>query len=262
MGRALQGLGRNDEAKPLLAAGQNAAVNWYRDELGSELLAYVLTTPALSAEGTAAKARGDFAGAAEIFERLVKRKPEDADMLSNLGACQIELGHYERAAEVLAKALTVAPQSFAVHLNLSELHLRQNKLPEARAEAVRAVEIGGTVAPTHFQLARVLGVMNDYEGAYGELKAAAAMDARDVRVYLALTETAAHLARTEEARGWCRRALDLDANSVPGLGLQATLALTAGDLDEAQVAVTALEQFAPQDPRTLRLRSELQKAGR
>jgi len=261
-GRALQGLGRHDEAKPLLAAGVNATVQWYPDELRPRFVSYMLTSSALAAEGSAANMRADYARAVELFEKLVKRKPEDADMLSNLGANLVELGRLERAEEVLKQALALAPQSFAVHLNLSDLYLRQNKLSQARDEAERAVEIGGTIGRTHYQLARVLGTLKDYEGAYRELKSAAGMDARDIRVYLALADTASRLGRSEEARAWCRRALDLDSGSLPGLGMQATLALSAGDLDEAQTALTALEQVAPQDKRTLWLRSELQKAGR
>ena len=261
-GRALQGLGRDEEAKPLLAAGLNAAVTWYPDELRRDLVSYVLTFSALSAEAANANMRGDYPHAVDIFEQLVKRKPDDPDMLSNLGANLVEVGRLDRGEEILKRALAVAPQSFAVHLNLSELYLRQNKLAQARDEAERAVQIGGTIGRTHYQLARVLGTLKDYEGAYHELTTAAGMDARDIRVLLALTDTAAKLGRSDEARAWCRRVLSLDSNSVPGLGMKATLALSAGDLDEAQTAVAALEQVAPQDKRTLWLRSELQKAGR
>ncbi len=260
-GRALQGLGRQEEAKPLLAAGVNASVTWFPDELSREIQGYVLVTGALAAEGASANARGDYARAVEFYERLVQRKPEDPDMLSNLGANLIEIGRLERANEMLQKALTIAPQSFAVHLNLSQLYMQQGKLPQARDEGMRAVEIGGTVGRTHFQLAKVLGAQKDYEGAYRELKAAVAFDARDVRMFLALAQTAMNLGLTEEARGWCRRSLEFDANSVPGRGMQGILALSAGDIDEAQAALAVLQRVAPQDPSTVRLRNEMQKAG-
>ncbi len=261
VGRALQGLGRHEEAKPWLAAGVNASVSWYPDELHGDLVRYVLASGALAAEGANASERGDFSHAVELFEKLVQRKPEDPEMLNNLGANLVEIGRLERADQVLAKALAVAPQSFAVHLNLSELHLRRNKLAEARDEAARAVEIGGTIGRTHFQFARVLGAQQDHAGAYRELKAAVAFDARDVRMFLALTQTAMNLGLAEEARGWCRRALELDTSSVPGRGMQGILALGAGDIEEAHAALVVLEQVAPKDPSTARLRNEMQRAG-
>jgi protein O-GlcNAc transferase len=261
-GQALQRLGRTEEAKGQLAAGLNAQVAWCPDELARDCQAYRLTTSALSEEAASAAAEGNCSRAAELYEKLVGRKPEDADLLNNLGAQLIEVDRLERAGEVLHKALALAPQSFAVHLNLSELCLRQKKLPEARSEAARAVELGGTLGRTHFKLARTLVLLNDLEGGYAELEKAVALDARDASMFVALADLAARLGRREQARGWCRKVLELDSNSVSGRGLQGLLALGAGDLDEARAALAVLEKFAPQDERTVLLRSELEQAGR
>jgi len=261
-GQALAGLGRGEEAKPYLAAGLNAKVTWCPDALTREYLGYRLTTSSLSEEASAAVAEGNYSRAVELFEKLVLRRPEDADMLNNLGANLIELGRLERAAEVLARSLAIAPESFAVHLNLGELYLRQQKLAEARREAARAVELGGTVGRTHFQLARVLMLQKDLEGAHRELKAAIALDARDPRMFLALADTSVRLGRSDEGRGWVRKALELDGNSLQGRLMQGLLAFAAGDVDEARAALAVLEKVAPQDARTTALRDQLAQVSR
>ena len=261
-GQALQGLGRTEEAKAQLAAGLNARSSWLPDELSNTFISYRLTSSSLAEDASAANAAGNYSRAVELYEKLARRKPEDSELLINLGANLVELGRYERADEVLTKALALAPQAFAVHLNLCELHLHRNQLPEARAAAEKAVEFGGTVGRTHFTLGRVLVLSNDIEGGYRELKAAAALDARDPSLFLALTNAAGRLGQVEEARAWCRKALELDSNSLAGRGMQGLLAVQAHDLDEARAALALLEKLAPQDERTKRLRDLLAQAGR
>jgi tetratricopeptide (TPR) repeat protein len=261
-GQALQGLGRLDEAKGPLAAGLNSKVKWYPEELTRDFQSYRRATSTLAAEAGAASAAGDPARAVELYEQLLLRKPEDPNLLGNLGGSLVELGRLERAADVLAKALALAPDSFGVQLNLSELYLRQQRLPEALRAATRAVELGAQDGRAHHQLGRVLVLQQDLEGGARELEAAVALDVRDVRIYLELTATASRRGRLEEARGWCRKALALDPNSLPGRESQGSLALSAGDLDEARAALAALQRIAPQDPRTSALRARLQKGGR
>jgi len=261
-GKALEGLGRTGEAKPLLEAGKDAQPNWFPDELEAEYLSYRLTTRALTEDAALAVAQGNLSRAIELNEKLVRRNPQDTEALNHLGANLIEAGRFDRAAEVLAKALALAPQSYSVHLNLCTLYIRQDKLSEARAEAQRAVEVSGNLASTHYQLGRVLALQNDLEGSYRELKAAIELDDRDPRMYLSMAGTAAQLSRLDEARLWCRKAIEFDPFSVPARRLQGGLALSAGDLDEASAALAVLARVAPQDERTVALREALKKAGR
>ncbi len=261
-GQALQRLGRDEEAKVPLAAGLDAKVIWYPDELSRDFEAYRIGSLALAGQASSALDEGNFARALELFEKLVQRKPQDPDLLRGLGGSLTEVGQLERAEEVLNKALALAPQSHAVHLELSNLYLRQDRLADARREAERAVELGGTLGRTHHQLGAVLLQQQDLEGACREFEAAVALDVHDLRIFLELTSTSSKLGQVDKARSWCRRALELDPNSVPARGLQGLLAIAARDFDEAQAALKVLEQVAPRDSRTGLLRSELQKARR
>ncbi len=260
-GQALLGLGRESEAKGHLASGLNARVRWIEDPLSAEFARYRLTTSALLDDAVAAEGSGNRARAADLYEKLSQRKPEDADLLNNLGANLLELNRLDRAAEVLGKALALAPNSFPVHLNLSDLHVRKQELDLARREADRAVELGGTVGRTHYQRALVLALQKDIEGAYREMKTSVELDARNPRAFVALSEMAASLKRLDEARSWCRKALELDPSQVPTRYNQGMLALRGGDLAEARAALDALEKLAPDHPRTAALRAELAKLG-
>ncbi len=259
-GQALQGLGRSEDAKAPLAAGVDAKVLWYPDELSHDFEAYRIGTVALSSQASSSLQEGDFARALELYDTLVRRKPEDPDLLRSLGGCLTEVGQLERAQEVLDKALALAPQSYAVHLERSNLLMRQNRIADARLEAERAVELGGSLGRTHHQLGAVLLQQQDFEGARRELEAAVALDVYDARIFLELTNATSKLGQLEPARRWCRRALELEPNSVPGRGLQGLLAIAAQDFEEARSALGVLERVAPGDSRTGLLRSELQKA--
>lgn len=260
-GQALLGLKRDAEAKTCLATGLNARVRWIEDPLSAELARARLASSALLDDAVAAESSGNRARAAELYELLSRRKPDDADLANNLGANLLELGRLERAAEVLNQALALAPGSFPVHLNLSDLHVRRQELAQARQEADKAVELGGTVGRTHYQRALVLALQKDIEGSYREMRTAIDLDARNPDAFVALSELCMRLQRYEEARGWVRRAVELNPALVPARFNQGLLAVRAGDAVEARLALAALEKLAPGHERTSKLRDALAQLG-
>jgi tetratricopeptide (TPR) repeat protein len=260
-GLALQALGRDDEARAHLVAGKGATPSWMEDPLTRELLSYRMTTNTLVAEASRANAARDYARSAQIFERLVARDPGNVELLNNLAANLIELDKLDRAAEILAAAEARAPDSFAVQLNLAEVALKRQDLAAARTHAERAVALGDSVGRTHFSLARVLAVQKDMDGAYRELKRTVELDARNPQAFVALAEVSIQRNQIEEARKWCRKALELDPSMVPTRVNQCALALRVNDMEEAREALAHLEKLAPNHPRTVSLRQEIEKRG-
>lgn len=256
-GSALQGLGRDDEAREFLSTGMGARTRWLADALTAELNAYRRTTSGLMDAAGAAAAAGNHARAAALYEQVLARKPDDPEAQNNLCACLIDMGQLERAQALLETTLQNQPQSFAVHLNFATLGLRRQDLPFARSHADRAVELGGSVGRTHFMRGYVMMLQEEWVAAERELRATIDLDARNPQYFLALSEVTAQLGRIEEARSWCRKAVALAPAFPPARASLCSLALRAGDRSEARSAFAVLEKIAPSDPLTVALRREL-----
>ncbi|MFQ5701479.1 MAG: tetratricopeptide repeat protein, partial [Acidobacteriota bacterium] len=69
-------------------------------------------------EATRLRLKGDFAGAAAIYEKALSLNPDHEDSLYYLGQCRVALGQYEEAARVFSKLIAVNPDSPRAHLGL------------------------------------------------------------------------------------------------------------------------------------------------
>jgi tetratricopeptide (TPR) repeat protein len=260
-GLALQGLDREAEARAFLAAGLGARPRWLKDPLTQELVSYRRTTSVMLEDASNAHASGNFPLAVRLYETLLKRKPDDAEIQNNLASNLIELGQLERAEKALALAEKRDPQAFAVQLNLAEMWLRRSDLARARAHADRAVELGGSVGRTHFLRARVMMQQNDLEGAARELYRTVELDASNPQYFLVLAEVAFKRNRGEETRMWCRKVLEISPNEVSARVNLGVLAMKAGDWEEARAMLAELKRQVPSDPRTIALETDIRNSG-
>lgn len=258
-GLALVGLGRNQEARDFLAAGMGARKRWLSDPLTQELNAYRLTVSGLMDAAASAVGKGNHAQAALLYEKILARTPADLEALNNLSACLIEMGQFDRAQQHLESTLRRTPESFAAHLNFATLALKRQDLALARAHVDLAVQFGSTVGRTHFMRGYVMILQGELNGAKQELLKTVELDARNAQYFVLLCEITAELDQVEEARGWCRKAIEIDPKLLLARENLCSLALRAGDLAEARAAVAALEELAPSSPRTIALRQQLRK---
>jgi tetratricopeptide (TPR) repeat protein len=261
LGMALRGLGREEEARAQLTAGQGAKPRWIEEPLTREFLSYRLTTSGLMEDAAAAAAGGNHGRAAELYSVVARRQPDDATLKNNWAASLTELGRYEESERVLKEALALDPGLFAVELNLCDLYTRMNQLEPARVHGEKAVALGADVGRTHLALARVVALQGDYARAYAQLELSVGLDARNVQAYVALTETAVRLRRFADARNWCRKVLELDSGHVPTRVNLALLSIQENDLEEAKRQLLECEKQAPEMPKVKAIREELKRRG-
>jgi tetratricopeptide (TPR) repeat protein len=76
-GVALQGMGRDADARAFLVAGAGSQPRWLWDPLTEEMLSYRLTTSGLTERARVYFTSADYARATDVYERLLKRKPDD-----------------------------------------------------------------------------------------------------------------------------------------------------------------------------------------
>lgn len=261
-GLALRGLGREKEAGNELAAGVGGKPRWIDDPLTQELRNDRVNYVNQLADATQRMLAGQHAAALPILERVVKKRPDDVSVLGNLAACYQETGNPTRAVELLQRALVLDPNAFASHLNLADAYLRLQKVDEALQSAQRACELAPDLGRAHLMRARALVTRGDVEPAYLALRESVKLDANNPTTYVALFEVCARLNRTDEARAWCQRAVEVDPTYLPSRVNLAYLLLKTGDLAAARVQVDELLRLAPQNERVLAMKRELESRGK
>lgn len=94
-------------------------------------------TPSLARiEGYLRQQKGDFAGAAAAYRRVLAVEPNDAATLNNLGNALGEMGDYDEAIDAFERSITYAPDEVEIYLNLANV-LRQADRSEARLKVAR-----------------------------------------------------------------------------------------------------------------------------
>ncbi len=94
----------------------------------------------------AARDRGDWAEAVQLYAMVLARGPDRADLLVQLGNCAKEMGDYPRAAEAFRRARDIAPQNADATLMLAHLFKVTGNASAARAAYARAAEMGSADA--------------------------------------------------------------------------------------------------------------------
>ncbi|MGH7292707.1 MAG: tetratricopeptide repeat protein, partial [Myxococcota bacterium] len=104
--------------------------------------------------------------ATPLLERAWAERPDDVSVLLTLSAAYAGSNRFDLARKVLSEAPPSVADHFAVHLNLSKVHLQAGDLAAARAEADAAVARGPFEPASHVQLAQVLMIQGDAAAAW------------------------------------------------------------------------------------------------
>jgi tetratricopeptide (TPR) repeat protein len=84
--------------------------------------------------------RGDYAAAAKDLAQASHLAPDNAFIMSNLGAALLYAGRLDESRRILQNSLRLAP-SYASYTNLGNLDLKQNHFADAAADYEKALEI-------------------------------------------------------------------------------------------------------------------------
>lgn len=86
--------------------------------------------------------RGDNRAALELPAPLLKRTPNDIQLLTALGKIYTREEQYGKATELFEKAASIAPENTATHTELALNRLATGQLDKARDELEEAVRLG------------------------------------------------------------------------------------------------------------------------
>jgi tetratricopeptide (TPR) repeat protein len=133
-------------------------------------------------EGTDAMRRGQFAEAANAFERCTTLEPSFAEGFLNLGLARLELGRYEDAGKSFARAAELKPVLHGAHLFLGISRYRINDFTGAVAALRREADIDPSNAAVFMWLGVVQLAENKATDAAADLDKAARLSPKDVDI--------------------------------------------------------------------------------
>ena len=118
--------------------------------------------------GTIAFNKGDFAQAADYYEKSLEIRPNSAAYF-NLGNMLGKIGEIPQAMKMYHKAIEQKPTDYEAYANLGELHMRRGEFTEAIAAFGQAITIDPTFTIAHFNLGLIyerLGRIDDARQAF------------------------------------------------------------------------------------------------
>jgi tetratricopeptide (TPR) repeat protein len=206
----------------------------------------------LSERGVVRGGLGDVAGAEDDFKRalaLTRVPTGRAMILMNRAKLFGESGRVEEAIKDLERSVELHPQNAAAWAGLGQFQFMKDDLKGALLAAQRSLEIAA-----HPQALALRAKLFVLEGKY-----AAALKFFDHAVRLAPERgeirtdragTLAQLGRLGEAVGELNRVLKKNPSSIPALRTRAQLLAALGKIREAQADARTLTQLAPEDMET------------
>lgn len=91
--------------------------------------------------GVALFERAEYLEAAKMMSKALSLKPRNADLLSNLAICHLELGNLDKATQAVESALRIEPNNLRALNTLGEIHLARQEFTEANRIFFRAMQL-------------------------------------------------------------------------------------------------------------------------
>jgi Flp pilus assembly protein TadD len=159
--------------------------------------------------GNAAYAQGDFQGALESYELALKKNPNDAAALNNLGQALVRVGRAKEALSHFERAAALSPSEWAPRFNLAHAYGELGDWPHAIPEYEHAAQLFPDDYVTHYNLGMALHKASREEPAVAEFKRAIALAPGEPSFRLSLAMSYERLQKPAEAAAAYEEYLEL-----------------------------------------------------
>jgi tetratricopeptide (TPR) repeat protein len=150
--------------------------------------------------------------AAAAYDELLRRDPDNADVMQRFGTALAELGRTEEGAQWMARSLELKPDRPTVLINLARaLHILGRDEAALRC-GDRAVSLDGTVATGYRVRAAALTALGRREEALASSGEAVRLAMRDATAHLELGVALDAVGRSDDALACFAHAITLDPN--------------------------------------------------
>lgn len=259
LGLALRELGEDERAERELALGLGAKPRFLADPLTAEKEGYAVSAGERVRRGLAMVARGEFKAAIELLELATDKRPDDAQALGGLAWAHLGALDYENARAVALRAVELDETSPKAYLTLAFAYLGLERPDAALEQSTRALELAPDAAEVHYTHGRVLGARGEFDEARTALERAIELDPADVRfpVYLGRVEleTGLHAEAVERFLA----VLTMNPGHLPARVNLVRALLVFGDFDSAREELEALRKLSPNHPKLAGLELALEQ---
>jgi len=177
---------------------------------------------------------GNISDAVGSYEYCLSRGVNDYRFFTNYGLLLRDLGKFEKAENLLRKAIEIRPDISSTYLNLAAILRNLRKLEEAENFLRKAIEIKPDFAMAYSNLGNVLRDLGKLEEAENFLRKAIEIDSKLAIAYLNLGNTLKDLSKLVEAENFLRKAIEIKPDfAIAYLNLGNTLK-DLGKLEEAE----------------------------
>jgi predicted TPR repeat methyltransferase len=145
---------------------------------------------------------GRIAEAKKIYERILKRRPEDPDALNFLGMLEYQRGEKRRSRALLEKSVCSAPRNPHAWLNLGNVRMAEGDTDEAAAAYEHATELAPDLWQAWLNRGMCLRRLSRFEEAVDCLKKAVILKPKDDVIYEWLGRMLYRAGRLEELKGF------------------------------------------------------------
>ena len=258
LGTAYRRLGREDEARFVLAIGAQGQPVWADDWL-DEVASYRRGFAARLKEATGYALDGRFERAIPLLERLTAERPRDVALQVHLGGVYVAAGQAADAVRVLEDAIARDPVNFDAHLNLAGAHLQARALHRAEAHVDRALAIRPTAARALEIKGRMLWQAGRSAEAVPVLESALSHDPRRGRPRAWIGFIHLEHDRPRQAADQFEGALRSDPMLVDALAGLAMAQVQLGAVSDAALTLRRAVQIDPAHPRVQQARARVEQ---
>ena len=156
---------------------------------------------------------GRYAEAERIYRQILDRRPDDAEVMSKLGAALAGQGRLDEMLSVLHRAVELDPDLVEAHNNLGAAFRLQGRLDDAVAALRRALAINPDHASAHVNLGAALQGLGQIDDAVASYRKAIAIQPDLAATHVNLGIALQGLGRTEDAVASYREALAIAPGS-------------------------------------------------
>ena len=158
----------------------------------------------------------------------------------------IDAKRYDEGAELLKELLAVDPKDFQAWTELANVHLLQNKFPEAESEYLRALDLHADFFPALLNLGRAEIAQQKYDIAIDVLNRAVKLRPTSANANYLLGESYLQVKKGSLAVGYLNEALRLDPKGMADVHLRLALLYNGAGMKDK--AADEYEQFLKKKP--------------
>lgn len=156
----------------------------------------------------------DFAGAAELFELVLKENPTDTAMIEGLAELYLKTGNTVKLKPILRNYVEIAPDKPAPRKNLAMICLADEEFADAAKYAKMALHIDVLDADVHRTLAAAFVGLKQYPRAIEEYEVAIELKPGDAELLFGLAAAQIHSENLSAAKKSLERLLKIDPDHV------------------------------------------------